>query len=696
MASERMPAMSFHIRNEGDLPMQSFPRLRREDTRGDGGDFSRRGATNVADVPSVAAAAPARLVRRARAALPRASPEETVARARAPPSLLRVRVRRAPRSGSPREDRRRRRSRVRPDLGLARLQACSPRAREPPLHSPDGRQPANPVNRSCNNVRHLHPLTVPPLTPHPPITPVSMPSRRASGRAAASLASARGASVIGLDANPNAAPLAADTRFASTPGATLRTILGPHPNAAFTTADVVVLSPGVLLSSPQIRELLREDSERKKPEVLSELAFASTGLPSSLPVCAVTGTNGKSTVCVFLGTFLEQCGATPFVGGNLGTPLSELALAFVTRGDDASDGTASPLPDVAVVECSSYQLEHPGISSLRFDVACALNLTPDHLERHGNLDAYAAAKARIFTALRSCSGRDHPPVAAFPVAPRYDRLRGAGGAPDDDAATRLDLAVRAALPGDALEVSLGALPGVTCDAVNKRATLRLPFGDGAGRDEIMDLSALPASCVGTHNVCNAAHAAALARLVDPERCTIPALERAAGRLEPPPHRMTAVATPLGIDPANVRWIDDSKATNVEAAAVGLDGLFADGTRAVVLLGGVAKEGVGAGGLGLGFERLASALAKHHGFVCFGASGREIARELRDAGLEPAAICDTMEEAAETAHGIASGVAEAAGRVVVLSPACASFDEFRNYRHRGEAFAALARKDRRSR
>ena len=141
--------------------------------------------------------------------------------------------------------------------------------------------------------------------------------------------------------------------------------------------------------------------------------------------------------------------------------------------------------------------------------------------------------------------------------------------------------------------------------------------------------------------------------------------------------MTLVAVTDG----DVRWVDDSKATNVEATAAGLSGYD---RRAVVLLGGVAKEGVGPGGVGLGFAGLVPALRRHLAAVAFGASRETIAEELAAEGLEPIAVVPTMAEAMEVARGIAPP-----GGAVVLSPACASFDEFRNFAHRGDVFAELA-------
>ena len=527
-----------------------------------------------------------------------------------------------------------------------------------------------------------------PLKPPRPL-PRTKP-RRKSGRSAARLALARGADVVGVDVNPECAPLEGDPDaelppgvVASSPairtfGRVLRTELGPHRDATFAEADIIVLSPGVPLTQPQVAAALAEG----RAEISSELAFASASVPASVPTVAVTGTNGKSTVCTFVGQLMRACGARPFVGGNLGDPLSDCALAFELAGTAAG----TDRHDACVVECSSYQLEHPG--SLRFDAACVLNLTPDHVERHGSVEAYAAAKARAFAWVRGEGSLAALPLGGAATGP------GPGGADGRAANARTDWNVVGAemltrareqvitdasrgsnaskIGGDL--VRLGALPGVIVDHDAKRATMRLPRDDP---DVVSVVDLAPLTAVGAHNAENAGAALLLAHAAAPERFTVEALAAGVASLAPPPHRMTLVAVTDG----DVRWVDDSKATNVEATAAGLSGYD---RRAVVLLGGVAKEGVGPGGVGLGFAGLVPALRRHLAAVAFGASRETIAEELAAEGLKPIAVVPTMAEAMEVARGIAPP-----GGAVVLSPACASFDEFRNFAHRGDVFAELA-------
>lgn len=435
------------------------------------------------------------------------------------------------------------------------------------------------------------------------------------------------------------------------------------------------------LTQPQVAAALAEG----RAEILSELAFASSSVPPSVPTVAVTGTNGKSTVCTFVGQLMRACGARPFVGGNLGDPLSDCALAFELAGTAAAETESY---DACVVECSSYQLEHPG--SLRFDAACVLNLTPDHMERHGSVEAYAAAKARAFAWVRGEGTLAALPLGGAPTKPASPAAAAAAARTDwnvvgaemltrarerviADASNASSNASNASKIGGDL-ARLGALPGVVVDHDAKTATIRLPRDDP---DAVSVVDLAPLTAVGAHNAENAGAALLLAHAADPARFTASALAAGVSSLSPPPHRMTLVAVTDG----DVRWVDDSKATNVEAAAAGLSGYD---RRAVVLLGGVAKEGVGPGGVGLGFAGLAPALRRHLAAVAFGASRETIAEELAAEGLEPIAVVPTMAEAMEVARGIAPP-----GGAVVLSPACASFDEFRNFAHRGDVFAELA-------
>ncbi len=423
-----------------------------------------------------------------------------------------------------------------------------------------------------------------------------------SGRAAASLARTHGARVIGVDLRTGLAPI---------DGVVLE--LGPHRRERFDEADLIVVSPGIPLTQPDIAHALATGKQ-----VVGELGFAAAFL--DLPMVAVTGTNGKSTVTSFTGQLLAAAGRRPFVGGNLGNPLSNAILE--------ADGE-----DCLAVEVSSYQLELPG--TLRPDVGVILNLTPDHLARHGTMEAYGRAKARLFERMGPAQ------IAALPA---------------DDALLR-------SVCGDgARRVWLGAHPGVV--RRERRVVIALPTVE-------VELSLDGFRVPGAHNLDNAATAAmlALALGADPD-----AVQRGLDRLVALDHRMQVVA-----EGAGVRWINDSKATNVGAARAGIGGLEA---AAVVLLGGQGKPNPDGS---LGFDALGPLLARHRAVVTFGEAGPRIAEELAREGIETvgvAALDDAVAAAADLARP---------GDAVLLSPGCASFDAFTDFEHRGRAFAEAARR-----
>lgn len=417
-----------------------------------------------------------------------------------------------------------------------------------------------------------------------------------SGVSAARLARRLGASVTCTDTRADAPAVEGCAQ-----------VYGAHRREDFLGADLIVVSPGVPAAQPDLLA-----AREAGVEVVGELGFAAAHLRA--PIVAVTGTNGKSSVTWFTAQLLEQAGRRVFAGGNLGTPLSEAV------GEDW---------DVAVVEVSSYQLELPG--ALHPVAAALLNLTPDHLGRHGTMAGYAAAKARL---LERMGPED---TAVLP--------------PDDPWLAPLGRTTRARVlwidgsPGARVREDALALTGTRDDGTLSLAGLALP---------------------GAHNRRNVAAAALLAVSAGAPRA---ALDLA--RLRPLPHRLELVAEHGG-----VRWINDSKATNIEAAQVGIAGV---GGTLVVLLGGQGKEGAD-------YSALRPALAGHaRAIVCFGASGPEIAEALE--GL-PVEVTPTMAAAMRAAARQA-----VPGDAVLLSPACASFDEFRDFEHRGRVFAELAKEGR---
>ena len=415
-----------------------------------------------------------------------------------------------------------------------------------------------------------------------------------SGRAAAALAMSRGDAVVCVDLNLQAEPV---------PGAQLE--LGPHRRQTFLDADEIVVSPGI-----PARQCDIVAAQAHGVKVIGELGFAAGFL--DLPTVAITGTNGKSTVTALMGQILRFAGHHPFVGGNLGSPLS---LAVGNTDVDS-----------LVIEVSSYQLELPG--GFAPDVSVILNLTPDHLARHGNMQGYAKAKAEIFA--RATVGQ----VTVLPV----------------DTPLLEDAA-----PKRGIRLWLGGHPGVIRDG--NTAHIVVPF-KGVDKTIALERTRL----AGEHNKDNLATAALLAVCMGVD---VESIQSSIASLEALAHRMEPVGALAG-----VLWINDSKATNVDASRVGISGLD---RPLVVLLGGKAK--------GPGFAMLSETLAQQRATVCFGGDGPQIAAELRSTGLDVQLVA-TMDDALCAAQQLAQ-----TGDAVLLSPGCASFDEFENFEHRGRVFRA---------
>ena len=422
-----------------------------------------------------------------------------------------------------------------------------------------------------------------------------------SGIAAARACRSRGADVVGVDVRESLGAEAME----SLRGITLE--LGPHRRERFTQSDLVVVSPGVPSTQPDVCA-----AEEAGVPVWGELQLGAELLASRDPVfIGVTGTNGKSTVTSFVGQLLTELGDYPFVGGNLGTPLCA--------------AVESPHPfQPYVTECSSYQLERVG--QFRARVGVFLNLTPDHLARHGTMEAYGLAKAKMFDNAQPSD------LMIIPSDPSIVDLidTALAGRPVRRALLGKDIVVR----GSLAEI---ALQGQPVRAIN--------------------LSSL--SVPGAHNLQNAAVACAVALELghDPT-----AVEAAVAELRALSHRMEIVAE------GPVLWINDSKATNVAAAQVGLTGMD---RPCVVLLGGKSK--------GDGFSALVPDLDGHRAVVCFGQDGPSIADELGELRI-PVIRVGSMREAVHAAYHQAR-----AGDAVLLSPGCASFDEFDHFEHRGEVF-----------
>jgi UDP-N-acetylmuramoylalanine--D-glutamate ligase len=357
----------------------------------------------------------------------------------------------------------------------------------------------------------------------------------------------------------------------------------------------LVKSPGIPGGAAQV-----EAARAAGVPVWSEVELAARMMPEN-PMAGVTGTNGKTTTTQLVGAMLQAGGLEAEVAGNVGRPLTDLP------------GRVAPATWIAC-ELSSFQLED--IDTLRCRAAVILNLTPDHLDRHGTMEEYLRCKLRIFE----------------------------NQAPGDTAVLNGDVPILrdARIPGAGTRVLFSASDPGALDW--EHARLR-----------------------GQHNLENAVAAAAVARAAGVDDAAVNAALRA---FDPPPHRLQPVAAAGGVE-----WVNDSKATNPDAV---LKALTAFDRGVHLILGGSLK--------GSSYAEMAAAIAAGPVVRSYliGASADAIAAALDAAGA-PYVRSGTLERAVAEASAAA-----VAGDTVLLSPACASFDQFRDYEQRGERFAELAR------
>lgn len=424
-----------------------------------------------------------------------------------------------------------------------------------------------------------------------------------SGVASANFLAARGERVVLNDANENPPlPMPLDER--------VQRAFGRDDFALLDGATMVVLSPGVPMTVP----LIQRAAERAIP-VVGEIELAYRHLRG--PVIAVTGSNGKSTTTALIGEILRVAGRQPVVAGNIGEPL--IAAIDLER------------PRTYVLELSSFQLE--AVDTFHANVALLLNITPDHMDRYPNFDAYAAAKYRIFR------NQESGDTAIVNARERREAGRTSAARVWRFSATR-SVDEGAFLDGDSLVMRIG-----DDERRIPRASLRLQ---------------------GQANVENALAAWLAARAVGVDDVDV---QIAFGTFAGLPHRMVLVRELDG-----VRWINDSKGTNVDATLKSLEG-FPE-SSVILILGGKDKAGE--------FERMRDVVqAKARTVLTIGTAASRIAEAL-DGATEIVNAGD-MQKAVEWAS--ANG---RAGETVLLSPACASFDQYRNFEHRGDHFEELVR------
>jgi UDP-N-acetylmuramoylalanine--D-glutamate ligase len=409
--------------------------------------------------------------------------------------------------------------------------------------------------------------------------------------------------------------------------------LGGLQTADIDWADMVVVSPGVALATPALQHAI----QLGKDVVGDVELFARAIRGSNSKVIAITGSNGKSTVTSLVGHLCAAVGLDTVVAGNIGLPVLEALDNRETLGRD---------PDVWVLELSSFQLETT--SSLHPDAATVLNISQDHMDRYAGLEDYAAAKARVFAGEGvQVLNRDDAMVMAMALPNR-------------------------AISTFSIEMSAHPSPG-SYGLTHRKDRLWLCEGEEA----LLPVDKLPIA--GLHNAANALAALALCRAIGlpsqegrrirtaAELLTYDGLVPALKTFEGLPHRVQRVA-----EIAGRTFYDDSKGTNVGATAAALLGFT---VPVVLIAGGDGKD--------QDFSPLRDAVKHARAVVQIGRDGPLVAEAIGDAC--PVHRSESMQDAVRQAFKLSQP-----GDAILLSPACASWDMFRNYAHRAEVFIAAVK------
>jgi len=471
-----------------------------------------------------------------------------------------------------------------------------------------------------------------------------------SGLAAAHFLKTLGARVTVSDARP--ATLIAELSELLDQGFMVEA--GSHGLLTFRRQDLIVVSPGVPMSTPVLSQVRAMGAH-----IIGELELGAEYLQGE--VIAVTGSNGKTTTTSLIGEILKAAGRPTLVGGNIGRPVTamvEESVELSHRGDRLNEQNAGVLrsaqddgekreddaekyqaqdervgPVWSVLEVSSFQLET--VETFKPRIAMVLNITPDHLDRHGTFEAYAALKARI---------------TEFQTAEDFLILNG------EDKNTQL---IAAKTKAQVYWFS-GRRPMKQGAFVHGESILFVAR-EGAKAEPVMPVAEI--SLAGAHNVENVLAAVCAARLAGVESETIRAAVREFKAVE---HRLEFVR-----EVAGVRYYNDSKATNVDATMKAV-AAFAGGIY--LILGGKDK--------GSDYRVLEPLLRERvKTVITIGSAAEKIERQLD--GVVKIERAETLQRAVEFAQAAA-----VAGDTVLLAPACASFDQFENYEHRGRVFKEL--------
>ena len=379
---------------------------------------------------------------------------------------------------------------------------------------------------------------------------------------------------------------------------------GDYPAELITAATELVVSPGVALDAPIVQQALAAGVA-----VVGDIDLFVR--EATAPVVGITGSNAKSTVTELLGQMARDAGTNVGVGGNLGTPALDLL---------------DPQRSLYVLELSSFQLERAG--DLQLEVATVLNVSPDHLDRHGSMPRYHQAKHRIFRGCRKAVVNRDDPLTVPLVGPDVEVVSWGMGKP--------------------------GLDDFGLDVVEGEEFLCSGFEPLLPSREL--------GLAGRHNVANALAALALGYSAG---LPLAVMTQTLRQFRGLPHRCEQVARIAG-----VQYINDSKGTNVGATIAALQGLGEQ--RNIVLI-------AGGQGKGADFSQLQSAVTAHcKQLILIGEDAPLLQAALE--GCAPQLVAGSMDEAVALA-----AAAAAAGDCVLLSPACASFDMFSGYVQRGEAF-----------
>ncbi|MBT8420863.1 MAG: UDP-N-acetylmuramoyl-L-alanine--D-glutamate ligase [Gammaproteobacteria bacterium] len=413
--------------------------------------------------------------------------------------------------------------------------------------------------------------------------------------------------------------------------------LGGFDERVLGSAEEIILSPGVSLQEPAIRRVGEQAKDRNIPVIGDIELFARAMHASAVraPVIAVTGSNGKSTVTTLVAEMARLDGLVVRAGGNLGPP----ALALLD--DDKA-------ADLFVLELSSFQLETT--TTLNPVAAAILNISEDHMDRYADMSSYAEAKYRILAGDGTIVlNLDDPMVATAKGYSERTYL-------DKDTTNKNNAR-------SVIGFSLAEPGADEFGVINREGGSWL----ARGQNPLLPTAALRLR--GMHNVANALAGLALGTVAE---LSLSAMREALREFSGLPHRCQLVA-----DHGGVRWFNDSKATNVSAAAAAIHGFGREG--GIVLI-------AGGDGKGADFSPLRDAVRGDatqqavRAVVLLGQDAPRIADAVRD--VVPVVHADDMRDAVRKARDLAQS-----GDSVLLSPACASWDMYRDYRERGEIFTA---------